>query len=914
MFRRKGDETFDHINIKRGITNHFAKTLKILQQKHLQSDSAEFIYSNDASNNLCNALEAVFLHGLKDSVAQKLTAYVGLSVTLPETASGQNFWNVAAKFTHNDVVAQMQSLSQINTQIGWCRAWVRLALNDGLMQSYLHSMIVDVKTLKYFYHSYAYLRDFEQPGILKNLLTGLMSLEFKLSYNSSVLNTWNNTTLQIAGLLDSHLAPSPSVALPCTEDNMTSINAIQSFGQHQIIHTGSWKETEKASTSSIATCNIDDSYLSRSEESTCSHISCPDPGTLSNQLVSQSNTNLSPAILPWLASENNPTGYDEMKKKSLVTCESDKFIARSLVDNTTSELNKTSVGKDMMAPIRPRSKNIDNDLRYQRTTMKPDLDVYKQSFSSDKKNAELDICPLMNSEHVTSHLSVKEEIPFSPNQSSESENKLKVRNYEEICATLPPVKLDAAVQEEILRKVLQEFDIQADKKRESEQSKLGPTELMSWVSDNITIQLKSSHLVSDEVACDQNIMCGEREEERGTKAEEINVCEESANFELSASSHYGNSLSGMSGWSSEFEPNKNIDLTKSTVSNRSKNQGESFASVLQKYTSEQQNKVITLDQIIGTLYHPTDEEENIVDNENSSYHSSNCLEEHQHDSCLDDFEVLQSPDSFASSAVSTSSSKMLYLFQIPREHGLSHQNFTCHGCLRPIGLIYGQPHLCEFDGCLYCSECYEAYDAYIPSSIIFNWDFRKKKVCKENFKFLQDLEDHPLYDLELLNPKLYSHLPELKELKALRQQLCYLKSYLFTCSQKMAESLRQKVWPREHLYDRQDLYSVTDLLQVQSCILHKLVKDLVKFASSHVYDCLLCSQKGFVCEICRNPKAIFPFEMETTIRCNRCKSVYHKTCMTESLPCPKCERWGKRQSKINVTEEHPEDYGISPTL
>ncbi|KAI8796155.1 pleckstriny domain-containing family M member 1 [Biomphalaria glabrata] len=175
QFRRKEyhEDTIHHVKVKKGITILFSKTLKLLQHKHLQLDDAEFIYSNDASNNLCNVLEAVFLHGLKDSVTQKLTAYVGLAASSLDTTSGLNFWNVAAKFTHKDVIVQLQSLSQITTPIGWCRAWVRMALNDGLMQSYLHSMIVDVKTLKYFYHSFAYLRDFEQPGILNNLLTVL---------------------------------------------------------------------------------------------------------------------------------------------------------------------------------------------------------------------------------------------------------------------------------------------------------------------------------------------------------------------------------------------------------------------------------------------------------------------------------------------------------------------------------------------------------------------------------------------------------------------------------------------------------------------------------------------------------------------------------------------------------------------
>ena len=38
-----------------------------------------------------------------------------------------------------------------------------------------------------FYDSNAYLRDPEQPGIMKTLLTGLFDVEFRLSYNSRYL-------------------------------------------------------------------------------------------------------------------------------------------------------------------------------------------------------------------------------------------------------------------------------------------------------------------------------------------------------------------------------------------------------------------------------------------------------------------------------------------------------------------------------------------------------------------------------------------------------------------------------------------------------------------------------------------------------------------------------------------------------
>lgn len=46
---------------------------------------------------------------------------------------------------------------------------------------------------------------------------------------------------------------------------------------------------------------------------------------------------------------------------------------------------------------------------------------------------------------------------------------------------------------------------------------------------------------------------------------------------------------------------------------------------------------------------------------------------------------------------------------------------------------------------------------------------------------------------------------------------------------------------------------------------HDLQK-IVGFAMKHVYSCGLCTQKGFICEICSNPKEIYPFELDTTYR------------------------------------------------
>ncbi|XP_059172053.1 pleckstrin homology domain-containing family M member 1-like [Physella acuta] len=1038
MFKKK-DENQDmvhHTNIKRGITAHFAKTLKILQQKYLQSDNAEFIYSNDSSNNLCNSLEAVFLHGLKDSVTQKLTAYVGLAPTAPVAQQNLNFWSVAAKFTHKDVVTQLQALSQISTEIGWCRAWVRLALNDGLMQSYIHSMIADVKTLRYFYHSYSYLRDFEQPGILNNLLTGLMSLDFKMSLNSSVLNSWTNGTLQLVGALDSQTVPPPSIsqvlATPSqVQHSQSQVQHSQRQVQHsqsQVQHLQNDKHSQGERNSvrlvqdvaptqpvgeireSSIFGNLKDfedlhntvSALSQSEGSTCSHVSCPDPGpyVFSQAFTStyesrsreasstppllevkdcgkestssiKENVNISPIpepassewdykITPATGPGPDETHEVEMRGKSHVVLD---------------DPNLTEIAA---SPSRPRSRRVSEDDLVHLSPTRPSpsyMDELTSRLSLTKSPQRNSHVEEIKSPSVSSPNSLpNSESGHQPSVTADVKDKPRLRNYEEICASLPPLKLSEVEQEAILHRVLHEIDRQADKDRElrettaveqaqkvvypnSHINKVVPLEdSVAWVASDINTHLKTqakhsdtkssvqkTSLVKPDKNKDNSDLLQEGRQIPDLNKEETGKPHQDASIEMSggfetgdrpsegklepvqipsntnqteneandySSGRFGNSLSGMSGWSSEFDAKsekKNSELESS--------RGESFASMLRTYApaSEESNKVVTLDQFLGTLR--GDEEEEVLSNPGSERNSSRAEEELQRqDSCLADFEVLQPTTECFHGQVEANCSRMIFLFRIPRELGLSHQNFTCRGCACPIGIIYGQPRMCEFDGGLYCTECHDNNETYLPSSIIFNWDFRKKKVSNENFKFLQELEDQAVYDVEQLNPKLYNHVPELMELKLLRVQLCYLRSYLFTCSQKVAETLRQKVWPREHLYDHRDVYSLTDFLQVPTSSLHKLLKELIKFATLHVYDCLLCSQKGFVCEICRNPKVIYPFETDSTIRCKVCKAVYHKTCMTENLPCPKCERWGRRHSSSNNMGDHPEDYGMSPPL
>ncbi|OWK14972.1 hypothetical protein Celaphus_00001405 [Cervus elaphus hippelaphus] len=80
------------------------------------------------------------------------------------------------------------------------------------------------------------------------------------------------------------------------------------------------------------------------------------------------------------------------------------------------------------------------------------------------------------------------------------------------------------------------------------------------------------------------------------------------------------------------------------------------------------------------------------------------------------------------------------------------------------------------------------------------------------------------------------------------------------------------------------------------------LKALIEFASQHVYHCDLCTQRGFICQICHHHDIIFPFEFDTTVRCGECKTVFHQTCQAVvKKGCPRCARRRKYQEQSSLT-------------
>ncbi|KAK9301840.1 hypothetical protein QLX08_005948 [Tetragonisca angustula] len=599
----------------------------------------------DESMTLCSVLEAVFLHGLKDSLLNRVTEV--LSGPDFNAVPQPSFWGPLLVFSHRQIIDQIQTLSQLTTEVGYCRAWIRLALNEGLLASYFCSIKRDNSALKPYYNRSAFIRDTDLVEVAQRLIESLDNICFKLACNSSLLNSWSNTPLLLAGI---------------------------------------WSPPMKS----------------------CPIFSAVDIAkTITTELTDGDN-------------------FDEVETASSIGSLGSFNSSQSALNNI-AYITEDEALKIILANKKPDNIDINN------------------STNNSKETASL-----------------KEE-----GQDLQVEEKIEDRN-------------------------------------------------------------SNNHETSQDIV----------------------------------TTTVGNSLIGRLGWSTSFEDCES-SLTSSVMSHdtgtntpRTPGDGPTYDAIIQSYNVG--NKSIPDLQEFLKKYPRKQSNDGIkVQSENKA--AINFDEQ---------------------------------LGKLPREKGLDVQNYSCFECGHAIGMTFSKAHVCSFSCNYYCSNCMSQNVYLIPSRVIYNWDLKYYSVCNKAAAYLQDCPK--LLDLKVLNPRIYMAVDSMAQLQSLRIQLNLLRAYLFTCREPIIESLQKKVTPRDYLYEHVHQYSVSDLYDISNGILAQHLQKVVEFARNHVINCWLCSQKGFICEICNSPKVIYPFDMESTYRCGACNAVFHAECLNANKPCPKCERKRKR--------------------
>lgn len=77
--------------------------------------------------------------------------------------------------------------------------------------------------------------------------------------------------------------------------------------------------------------------------------------------------------------------------------------------------------------------------------------------------------------------------------------------------------------------------------------------------------------------------------------------------------------------------------------------------------------------------------------------------------------------------------------------------------------MFGQSRLCKYSGRHYCFDCHCDDERVIPARVLFNWDFRKHKVCVASAQYLDRIRHTKLLDIQQINKALYLYIPEIEE-------------------------------------------------------------------------------------------------------------------------------------------------------
>ncbi|XP_062541176.1 LOW QUALITY PROTEIN: differentially expressed in FDCP 8 homolog [Armigeres subalbatus] len=252
------------------------------------------------------------------------------------------------------------------------------------------------------------------------------------------------------------------------------------------------------------------------------------------------------------------------------------------------------------------------------------------------------------------------------------------------------------------------------------------------------------------------------------------------------------------------------------------------------------------------------------------------------------------------------------------EIGLAFQKYTCAECgtqlsynvstafdcfgveFKAESLNSIAPRLCDYSGLYYCPLCHWNDTSIIPARVMNNWDFVPRKVGRASLQQIRLLHDRPVIHLEDRNPRLFQLIAlKLGVVKKLRHKLTQMRPYLMFC--RIAEELRlirDTIGTKRHLMQNDHMYSVADLVGVEKGTLPEFLRRARDIFERHIRNCVICSGKAYICEVCNNDEILFPFD-DAAIACTLCNSISHKVCHErKNQNCLKCARLKIREQQM----------------
>ncbi|XP_030321729.1 pleckstrin homology domain-containing family M member 1 [Calypte anna] len=1013
------------------IKKQLVNAIKALQKQYVTSDA--IVTSDDGNaNSLCCALEAVFVHGLKAKHIKMESGGKGKKAggrgPLPQPV----FWGLLKSITHRNIVSELEQLIFITTDVGRCRAWLRLALNDGLVESYLTLLLRERPRLPEFYQSSALLLDAEECEFLLSYLQGLTSLTFQLSYKSAVLNEWTVTPLSLSGLCPGSELLEPLSSQPTRKASLGSLS--QSSGSDEIEIQASLLPIGKASTkakltsSSLSLNTTSSSQLSsslgsdsplpppcaRSPERPEEPLSCDsDLGTAtaedldrSLQEVLSEFSKAKPSLeapeggqLPSLmgSSPQQPScppatspgppapspGHHPHPSTAAPgisgTSNGEDGDAAPEVGDTATVPAPGQGGGSGTEPGRsqssPRAGLLLSPLLScpKRKSWISEDDFYRPSPGESSKStpdtngfgpegAGEGPAPGLISALGLERLSVPSSESPQPKMSPEREQKgfsvvhrrqmglsnpfrglLKLGSLErrgamgiwkEFSCELSPLELRLFLEHED-RICLESFSLLRCESLGRTHSD-GRFELV-FLGKKLSLRAPSGDEAEDWLERIREALHKCRPQLEEEEWETLEYPEDGGEgpgtqSDSSAALQYGDPPGNSFEWTLLQEPELDaikegvlyVEVDKSWVPFifslsletlkcfKVRNNDKILSN---SYGIETIQDILPDSSLGGPAFFKVITSKAVLKLQAEDAEAAASWRQLVRGALMSYLESAEEALTLGGSldgnsqvvlknTVKENGFLLQYLVAIPMEKGLDSQSFICAGCSRQIGFSFAKPKLCAFSGLYYCDSCHQDEETLIPSRLIHNWDLAKRGVSRQALKFLTQIRNQPLIDLQRVNESLYDHVERMGRILRSREQLKLLGDYLSVCRSGALKELSKRLDHRHYLLECPHKYSVTDLRQIADGGFEPFLQTLIQFASHHVYNCDLCTQRGFICQICNSSDIIFPFEFDTTTRCSECKTVFHRDCQVSTRSCPRCER--RRRYRHRMETSGPE--------
>ncbi|NXD87671.1 PKHM1 protein, partial [Halcyon senegalensis] len=1041
------------------IKKQLVNAIKALQKQYVTSDAV--VTSDDGNaNTLCSALEAVFVHGLKAKHIKAESGGKGKKAggrgPLPQPV----FWGLLKSITHRNIVSELEQLIFINTDVGRCRAWLRLALNDGLVECYLKLLLREKSRLPEYYQATALLLDAEECEFLLSYLQGLSSLTFELSYKSAVLNEWTITPLSLSGLCPVSELLEPLTSSTSEPHRKASLGSIsQSSGSDEIEIQPSVLPISKASSktkltsSSLSLNTTSSSQLSsslgsdgvlpapcarspeRGEEPQLSGDS--DLGTATaedldrslqevlsefskaKQSLETSERRLVPGVLscspqppacpliippsaPALAhgahqqpppDSTSPSsagpdatvtaggGAGEAAPQAAGTAgvpatrrggpsRGESGRGGTVGGNEANPSVRSPPANCLLSPllgcpvrITGRGLSISLVFCFKSKSWISEDDFYRPSLGeSGKSTAETNGFGPEGAEEAPAldleRLSVPSSENGKPKTSPEREQKgfsvvhrrqmglsnpfrglLKLGSLErrgavgmwkEFSCELSPLELRLFLEHEE-RVCVESYSLLRCEALALTHSD-GRFELV-FLGKKLYLRAPSRDEAEDWLDRIREALHKCRPQLEEEEWETLEYPEDggegqAAQSDSAALLQYSDVPGNSFDWTPAHEPELDaikeavlyVDVDKTWVPFifslsletlkcfKVRNNDKILSN---SYGIETIQDILPDTSLGGPAFFKVITSKAVLKLQAENAEEAASWRELVREVLMSYLENAEEALTLAGSLdghsqvmlkniVKENGFLLQYLVAIPMEKGLDSQSFICAGCSRQIGFSFAKPKLCAFSGLYYCDSCHRDDETVIPSRLIHNWDLTKRGVCRQALKFLTQIRNQPLIDLKLVNESLYDHVETMRRIHQSREQLKLLGDYLIMCRSGALKELSKRLDHRHYLLECPHKYSVTDLRQIADGVFETFLQSLLQFASHHVYNCDLCTQRGFICQICNSSDIIFPFEFDTTTRCSECKTVFHRDCQARAKSCPRCERRQRYQRELEA--------------